>query len=149
MRTIHRLRNSRLRTRRSRYAYVSPFSTVSRAWRYCFRRPPTLPLANFSVFLWRARALVPRLTRGIAFSSNGFQLVGPTPRPSGLALGFRLSTFRSQIRNQGANRLGVGRVDGGAVAQVAFLLARLRGQDVAQIRLAAPDLSRPRDLEAF
>src|SRR5262245_4581604 len=109
MRTIHSERNSRFFCFRSRYAYVSPRSTVSRAWRYVLRRPPTYPLACFMVFLWRRRVLGPPFARGMV---------------SLLA--------RLQVRQQALDRLRVGLVDHHPLAETPLLLAGLVDVDVAQ-----------------
>src|SRR5213596_1169430 len=112
MRTIHRERKSRFFCLRSRYAYVSPRSTVSRAWRYVLRRPPTNPLACFMVFLWRRRVFGPPFARGMA----------------------RLL----EVGEQTLDRLLVRLVDQRGLAEPALLLAGLVGQDVAEV--AAPPL---------
>src|SRR6267378_4668880 len=62
---IQSLRMSRLRARRSRYAYSSAWSTASFAGRKSVRCVIRKPLARFRIFLWRRRAGTLRLTRGM------------------------------------------------------------------------------------
>src|SRR6266516_1378067 len=63
---IHSLRMSRLRARRSRYAYSSACMTASLAGRKSVRCVIRKPLARFRIFLCRRRAGTLRLTRGIS-----------------------------------------------------------------------------------
>src|SRR2546422_2811007 len=63
---IQSLRISRLRARRSRYAYSSAWSTASLAGRKSVRCVMRKPLARFRIFLWRRRAGTLRLMRGIS-----------------------------------------------------------------------------------
>src|SRR6267143_4810562 len=63
---IQSLRMSRLRARRSRYAYSSAWSTASFAGRKSVRCVIRKPLARFRIFLWRRRAGTLRLMRGIS-----------------------------------------------------------------------------------
>src|SRR5437763_7662741 len=121
MRAIHRLRNTRLRVRRSRYAYWPARMTASFAMRKTFLRRPRKPLARARTFLWRARAVTPRLTRGMGYSFN----VGATGRSE--------TGERQHLRH--VAHVGVVHADG--TAQVALVLRRLLREDVALERLTA------------
>src|SRR5712672_4401283 len=70
IRAIHSERNWRFLWRRSRYAYCPAFITACLATRYTLPRRPRNPFAFFRTFLWRARAVTPRLTLGMARSST-------------------------------------------------------------------------------
>ena len=64
MRICQSARNSRLRTLRSRYAYVHACISVSFAARYFFDRPHLKPFAASKIFFLRLWAVTPRLTLG-------------------------------------------------------------------------------------
>src|SRR5205807_5487967 len=66
IRAIQSLRMSRLRARRSRYAYSSAWSRASLAGLNSVRCVMRKPLARFRIFLWRRRDGTLRLTRGIS-----------------------------------------------------------------------------------
>src|SRR3989442_9187964 len=82
---IHSLRMSRLRARRSRYAYSSAWSTASLAGRKSVRCVMRKPLARFRIFLWRRRAGTLRLIRGI--SGLFLHIGGRTAQPPGILTG--------------------------------------------------------------
>src|SRR3569833_2569806 len=67
IRAIHSWRKTRFLGPRSRYAYWPAFITASLAMRKTLPRRPRKPLARARTFLWRARAVTPRLTRGMCF----------------------------------------------------------------------------------
>src|SRR2546425_11668944 len=78
---IQSLRISRLRARRSRYAYSSACMTASLAGRKSVRCVIRKPLARFRIFLWRRAAGTLRLTRGISvLPLQGRRCPGPPPR---------------------------------------------------------------------
>src|SRR5689334_15161527 len=90
--------------------------------RKTFLRRPRKPLAFCSTFLWAARAVTPRLTRGMAVSLVRQHHVDGTP---------------------------VCVMDAGAAAQVTLTLGVLLGEDMARERLAALDAAARALPEAF
>src|SRR5262245_24760543 len=123
MRVIHSARKSRLRCRRSRYAYCPAFITACFATRKTFFRRPRNPLACAMTFLCLACAVTPRFTLGMAVSSA--------------------------IGKHHAHRAAVRLVHLRGAAQVALPLGRLLREDVAQERSAALDATAALDLEAL
>src|SRR3990172_9181024 len=119
MRAIQSALISRLRLRR---AYCPAFITASLATRKTLAGRGRKPLAFLRTFLWRARAVTPRLTLGMARSSAG-------------------------VRQHRAHRALVAVVDVGGAAQVALPLGGLLGEDVAHERLRALDRTARADLE--
>src|SRR5512132_2202830 len=99
--------------------------TASLAMRKTFLRRPRKPLARARTFLWRARAVTPRLTRGMA---DLLRSLSADERRSEAG-------ERQHLRHVAHVRL----VDRDGAAQVAFVLGRLLRQDVALERLAALD----------
>src|SRR5438132_9562445 len=82
--------------------------------RQTFLRRPRKPLACLKTFLWRARAVTPRLTLGMARSLR-------------------------RVRQHRADGSRVGLVDPAAAAHLALPLGALLGQDVALVRAGALD----------
>src|SRR4051812_21862775 len=68
IRATHSGRNTRFLARRSGYAYWPAFTPACLAMRKTLPRRSRKPLARARTFLWRARAVTPRLTRGMFFS---------------------------------------------------------------------------------
>src|SRR5215217_2258514 len=99
--------------------------TASLAMRKTFLRRPRKPLARARTFLWRARAVTPRLTRGMGNLLRS-SIVDDERSEAG---------ERQHLRHVAH----VGLVDRDGTAQVAFVLGRLLRQDVALERLAALD----------
>src|SRR5213078_1040765 len=124
MRWIQRRRNSRFLFLRSRYAYFHPRSTVSLAGPHNLLRAPNAPRAAFMICFFRFR-------RGTFDTARGM---------FGLRLGLKqsLHVFDFAVRGHETG-----------LAQTAFPLGRLLGQDVALERLVAAHFASPRDLEAL
>src|SRR6478752_285924 len=114
MRAIHSARNVRFLLRRSRYAYCPAFISACFAMRKTFLRRPRKPLVCLKTFLWRARAVTPRLTLGMARSLG-------------------------RVRQHGTDRRRVGVVHSAAAAHLALPLGALLGQDVALVGAGALD----------
>src|SRR3990172_5750760 len=119
MRAIQSALISRLRLRR---AYCPAFITASLATRKTLPRGPRKPLDFLRTFLWRARAVTPRLTLGMARPSAG-------------------------VRQHRAHRALVAAVDVGGAAQLALPLGGLLGEDVAHESLRALDRTARADFE--
>src|SRR5574339_568042 len=92
--------------------------------RYTFLRRPRKPLAWLRTFLWRARAVTPRLTLGMARSLR-------------------------RVRQHGTDRRRVGVVHPAAAAHLALPLGGLLGQDVALVCAGALDAAAAAHLEAL
>src|SRR6185295_2064796 len=92
--------------------------------RNTFLRRPRNPLACLKTFLWRARAVTPRLTLGMARSSV-------------------------RVRQHGPHGCRIGVVDRAAAAHVALPLGALLGQDVALVGAAALDAAAAADAETL
>src|SRR6185369_997320 len=92
--------------------------------RYTFFLRPRKPFACLRTFLWRARAVTPRFTLGMA-------------RPS------------ARVRQHAADRRRVGVVHGAAPAHLALPLRALLGQDVALVGAAALDAAAATDAETL
>src|SRR5574339_238810 len=92
--------------------------------RYTFLRRPRKPLAWLRTFLWRARAVTPRLTLGMARSLR-------------------------RVRQHGTDRRRVGVVDPAAAADLALPLGGLLGQDVALVGSGALDRAAAAHAEAL
>src|SRR5881394_2766501 len=127
MRTIHRLRKSRLRTRRERYMCIQACCTASLAAAWQLERLPRKPLACLSRRLRRRRALKPLFARGIGLSSSRL-LSGPV--------------------REHRHHLMVERVaDVATGTQVTLALGRALRQQVALERLLVLELARAGLLE--
>src|SRR3977135_3661765 len=87
-------------------------------------RRPRKPLACLRTFLWRARAVTPRLTLGMARSL-------------------------SRVRQHGTDRGRVGGVHPAGKPQLALRLGGLLGQDVAPVGRAALDATAAADPETL
>src|SRR3954462_15882282 len=124
MRAIHRARNWRFFWRRSRYAYCPAFITACLAIRYTFFLRPRKPFACLRTFLWRARAVTPRLTLGMARSLR-------------------------RVRQHGPHRRGVGGIHSACAPQLPLRLGGLLGQDMAPVRRPALDAAAAAHLEAL
>src|SRR6476469_172507 len=124
IRVIHSRRKSRFLFLRSRYAYFHPRSTVSFAGLHSLLRAPKAPRAAFMTCFFRFRRGTFDTERGIV----------------GLRLGLKqaLDVLHFAVRGHETG-----------LAQAAFPLRRLFGQDVALERLVAADLPRALDLEAL
>src|SRR5947207_10067612 len=85
---------------------------------------PRNPFACLKTFLWRARAVTPRLTLGMALSS-------------------------ARVRQHAADRCRVGVVHRAAPAHLALPLGALLGEDMALVRAAALDAAAAAHLEAL
>src|SRR6185503_18779089 len=92
--------------------------------RYTFFLRPRKPFACLKTFLWRARAVTPRFTLGMA-------------RPS------------ARVRQHAADRRRVGVVHGAAPAHLALPLRALLGEDVALVGAAALDAAAAADAETL
>src|ERR1051325_11027987 len=97
MRAIHSARKVRFLLGRSRYAYCPAFISACLATRKTFFLRPRKPLVCLKTFLWRARAVTPRFTLGMARSSG-------------------------RVRQHAADRCHVGRVDSAAPGHLALPL---------------------------
>src|SRR5690242_5232213 len=124
MRVIQRRRKSRFLFLRSRYAYFHPRSTVSFAGPHSLLRAPKAPRAAFMICFFRFR-------RGTFDTERGMV---------GLRLGLKqaLHVFDFAVRGHETG-----------LAQAAFPLRGLLGQDVALERLVAAHLAGAGDLEAL
>src|SRR3954471_16288307 len=100
--------------------------TASLAMRKTFLRRPRKPLARTRIFLWRARAVTPRLTRGMELLLRKW-------------LSRRRADLQAGERQHLRHVTHVRVMDAGRAAQVALVLGRLLRQDVALERLAALD----------
>src|SRR3954471_9201647 len=123
-RVVHSERDWRLFCRRSRQEQLPAFITACLATRYALPRRPRNPLACLRTFLWRARAVTPRLTLGMARSLR-------------------------RVRQHAAHCLQVGEVHRAALAHLALPLGRLLGEDVALVGAAPLDAAARADGEAL
>src|SRR5688572_13144681 len=91
MRTIHRRRKSRLRSRRAMVAWRQAWRTVSNITFQSLDRPPRYPSACLRIRLRRRRALTPLFALAIRSSVSGdwhrgrrCRLQDPEPSPVGI-----------------------------------------------------------------
>src|SRR5580765_4799556 len=92
--------------------------------RYTFLRRPRKPFACLKTFLWRARAVTPRFTLGMARSLR-------------------------RVRQHGTDRRRVGGVHAAAAAHVALPLGALLGEDMALVRAGPLDAAAAAHPEAL